>query len=183
MPSKDLVIKDVHERLAQRGGAYGLVRHDGFLMHFPGQDFMLANVTHLETPLDPLQTAPHGGRRARSGRQRHPVSQGRVSDDFRERAHPHVRQSRPPADALDRRPPSAHARRHPEGRSARRRGRPLRLVGRAAQREGSRPLGAVRAGPRLLHPARLHDPAGRRQHRHGRTMCRRRTSRRCRRSA
>ena len=54
---KDLVIKDVHERLAQRGGEYGLVRHDGFLMHFPGRDFMLANVTHFETPLDPLQTA------------------------------------------------------------------------------------------------------------------------------
>jgi hypothetical protein len=51
-----LVIKEVHERLAQRGGAYGLVRHDGFLMHFPGHDFMLANVTHFETPLDPLQT-------------------------------------------------------------------------------------------------------------------------------
>ena len=51
-----LVIKDVHERLAQRGGAYGLVRHDGFLMHFPGHDIMLANVTHFETPLDPLQT-------------------------------------------------------------------------------------------------------------------------------
>src|SRR6185295_17744013 len=54
---KDLVIKDVHERLAQRGAEYGLVRHDGFLMHFPGRDFMLANVTHFETPLDPLQTA------------------------------------------------------------------------------------------------------------------------------
>lgn len=54
---KDLVIKDVHERLATRGAAYGLVRHDGFLMHFPGKDFMLANVTHLETSLDPLDTA------------------------------------------------------------------------------------------------------------------------------
>jgi hypothetical protein len=54
---KDLVITDIHERLAERGGAYGLVRHDGFLMHFPGRDFMLANVTHLETPLDPLQSA------------------------------------------------------------------------------------------------------------------------------
>jgi len=54
--ARDMVIKDVHERLAQRGGIYGLVRHDGFLMHFPGHDFMLANVTHFETPLDPLQT-------------------------------------------------------------------------------------------------------------------------------
>jgi 2-polyprenyl-6-methoxyphenol hydroxylase-like FAD-dependent oxidoreductase len=54
---QDLVIKDVHARLATRGAAYGLVRHDGFLMHFPGKDFMLANVTHLETTLDPRDMA------------------------------------------------------------------------------------------------------------------------------
>jgi hypothetical protein len=51
------VIADVHKRLAERGAHYGLVRHDGFLMHFPGKNFMLANVTHLETPLDPLAAA------------------------------------------------------------------------------------------------------------------------------
>ena len=50
---KDLAIKDVHDRLAERGSQYGLVRHDGFLMHFPGKTVMLANVTHIETPLDP----------------------------------------------------------------------------------------------------------------------------------
>jgi 2-polyprenyl-6-methoxyphenol hydroxylase-like FAD-dependent oxidoreductase len=54
---KQLVIADVHKRLADRGGQYGLVRHDGFLMHFPGRNFMLANVTHFETPLDPLGSA------------------------------------------------------------------------------------------------------------------------------
>src|SRR5688572_9731118 len=54
---KNLVIADVHKRLAERGAQYGLVRHDGFLMHFPGRNFMLANVTHFETPLDPLGTA------------------------------------------------------------------------------------------------------------------------------
>jgi 2-polyprenyl-6-methoxyphenol hydroxylase-like FAD-dependent oxidoreductase len=54
---KQLVIADVHKRLAERGAQYGLVRHDGFLMHFPGRNFMLANVTHFETPLDPLGTA------------------------------------------------------------------------------------------------------------------------------
>jgi hypothetical protein len=54
---KNLVIKEVHERLAAKGGEYGLVRHDGFLMHFPGKNIMLANVTHFETPLDPLGTA------------------------------------------------------------------------------------------------------------------------------
>jgi FAD-dependent oxidoreductase family protein len=53
---KQLVIADVHKRLADRGALYGLVRHDGFLMHFPGRNFMLANVTHFETPLDPLGT-------------------------------------------------------------------------------------------------------------------------------
>ena len=54
---KNLVIADVHARLAERGAAYGLVRHDGFLMHFPGKNIMLANVTHFETPLDPLGSA------------------------------------------------------------------------------------------------------------------------------
>jgi len=54
---KDLVIKEVHDRLAERGSQYGLVRHDGFLMHFPGKTVMLANVTHFETPLDPAAGA------------------------------------------------------------------------------------------------------------------------------
>jgi hypothetical protein len=55
--AKQMVIGDVHKRLAERGDRYGLVRHDGFLMHFPGRNFMLANVTHFETPLDPLGSA------------------------------------------------------------------------------------------------------------------------------
>jgi hypothetical protein len=55
--ARDLVIKEVHDRLAERGGQYGLVRHDGFLMHFPGKNIMLANVTHFQTPLDPLAGA------------------------------------------------------------------------------------------------------------------------------
>jgi hypothetical protein len=54
--AQDLVIADVHRRLAACGNRYGLRRHDGFLMHFPGRDTMLANVTHFETPLDPLGT-------------------------------------------------------------------------------------------------------------------------------
>jgi hypothetical protein len=51
-----MVIGDVHARLAAKGSDYGLVRHDGFLMHFPGKNQMLANVTHVETPLDPMAT-------------------------------------------------------------------------------------------------------------------------------
>ncbi len=54
---KDMVIDEVRDRLTSRGAAYGLVRHDGFLMHFPGKTFMLANVTHIQTDLDPLAAA------------------------------------------------------------------------------------------------------------------------------
>jgi 2-polyprenyl-6-methoxyphenol hydroxylase-like FAD-dependent oxidoreductase len=49
-----MVIADIHARLTDKGHAYGLVRHDGFLIHFPGKNQMLANVTHIETPLDPM---------------------------------------------------------------------------------------------------------------------------------
>jgi hypothetical protein len=54
---QSMVLKDVHARLAERGHLYGLVRHDGFLMHFPGKNIMLANVTHFETPMHPASTA------------------------------------------------------------------------------------------------------------------------------
>jgi len=50
----DLVVDDVLERLAAVGEEYGLVREDGHLMHFPGKEFMLANINHMETPMDPL---------------------------------------------------------------------------------------------------------------------------------
>ena len=52
--AKDLMIEDVRARLKERGERYGLVRHDGGLIPFPGKHFMLANITHLPTPLDPL---------------------------------------------------------------------------------------------------------------------------------
>ncbi len=51
---EDLQITEVRERLAAKGHEYGLVRHDGWLMHFPGKNFMLANINHFETPLDPV---------------------------------------------------------------------------------------------------------------------------------
>jgi len=54
---KDMVMKDIRDRLATRGSEYGLIRHDGSLVHFPGKQVMLANVTHLETSMDPLAAA------------------------------------------------------------------------------------------------------------------------------
>jgi hypothetical protein len=53
----DMQIAEVRERLAEKGREYGLVRHDGWLMHFPGKNFMLANINHFETPLDPVGAA------------------------------------------------------------------------------------------------------------------------------
>jgi hypothetical protein len=54
---KEMNIEEVRARLAERGAQYGLVRHDGWLMHFPAKGFMLANINHVQTPLDPLATA------------------------------------------------------------------------------------------------------------------------------
>jgi hypothetical protein len=54
---ESLDMEDVRKRLQTHGAPYGLVRHDGWLMHFPGKTFMLANITHFETPTDPLGTA------------------------------------------------------------------------------------------------------------------------------
>ena len=46
--------EEVYARLRERGAHYGLVRHDGFLFAFPGKGVALANITHFETPMDPL---------------------------------------------------------------------------------------------------------------------------------
>jgi hypothetical protein len=51
---KDLDVPAVRTRLAEVGARYGLVRHDGWLMPFADQGFMLANINHIQTPLDPL---------------------------------------------------------------------------------------------------------------------------------
>ncbi|MGQ2943127.1 MAG: FAD-dependent oxidoreductase [Blastomonas fulva] len=54
---KELSMPDVAARLRAEGADYGLVRHEGFLMHMPGMNVMLANITHFETPLDPVAAA------------------------------------------------------------------------------------------------------------------------------
>ena len=47
--------EQIYARLREAGHRYGLVRHDGFLFAFPGKGTALANITHFETPLDPLK--------------------------------------------------------------------------------------------------------------------------------
>ena len=53
----ELDMPAVRERLKAAGPKYGLVRHDGWLMPFADQGFMLANINHMQTPLDPLGAA------------------------------------------------------------------------------------------------------------------------------
>jgi hypothetical protein len=53
----DLDMPEVRNRLKEKGAAHGLVRHDGWLMPFPEKGFMLANISHMPTPLNPLDAA------------------------------------------------------------------------------------------------------------------------------
>jgi ribulose 1,5-bisphosphate synthetase/thiazole synthase len=45
---------DLAHRLAAKGPPQGLLRQDGFVFAFPGSGEALVNMTHLETPLDPV---------------------------------------------------------------------------------------------------------------------------------
>lgn len=49
--------EQIYARLREVGSGYGLVRHDGFLFAFPGKGTALANITHFETPMDPMGAA------------------------------------------------------------------------------------------------------------------------------
>ncbi len=44
-------------RLAAKGASYGIRRHDGFIFAPPGSGEALVNMTHVETPLDPLEAS------------------------------------------------------------------------------------------------------------------------------
>jgi flavin-dependent dehydrogenase len=46
---------DVAARLKQKAKDYGLTRESGFAFVFPGKDIALVNMTHVETPLDPVE--------------------------------------------------------------------------------------------------------------------------------
>jgi len=46
---------EVAERLRQKAKDYGLTRESGFAFVFPGKGIALVNMTHVETPLDPIE--------------------------------------------------------------------------------------------------------------------------------
>ncbi|MGB0629803.1 MAG: FAD-dependent oxidoreductase [Alphaproteobacteria bacterium] len=43
---------DMQQKLAERADDYGLIRKDGFVFAFPGHGTALANMTHVETPMN-----------------------------------------------------------------------------------------------------------------------------------
>lgn len=48
---------ELQRRLETKGDGYGLLRHDGFVFAVPGEGIALVNMTHAETPLDPVMMA------------------------------------------------------------------------------------------------------------------------------
>ncbi|MFT5486880.1 MAG: 2-polyprenyl-6-methoxyphenol hydroxylase-like FAD-dependent oxidoreductase [Paracoccaceae bacterium] len=48
---------EMQDRLSKRADHYGLIRKDGFVFSFPGHGTALANMTHVETPLDAVAYA------------------------------------------------------------------------------------------------------------------------------
>lgn len=66
---ESLDMDQVEDRLSEVGDEYGLERKGGGLWHFPEKNFMLANITHMETHETPLGYAEmvwEGRRRADS---------------------------------------------------------------------------------------------------------------------
>src|SRR5262249_18403555 len=47
--------EEVAQRARAKAAEYGLVRTDGFAFVFPGRGTALVNLTHVETPLDPIE--------------------------------------------------------------------------------------------------------------------------------
>ncbi|HUK58838.1 MAG TPA: FAD-dependent oxidoreductase [Stellaceae bacterium] len=49
--------EELSARVKERAAAAGLVRHDGFAFVFPGRGTALVNLTHVETPLEPVASS------------------------------------------------------------------------------------------------------------------------------
>ncbi len=55
-PSRD----ELAERVGEKAESYGLVRKNGIAFYFPGRGTAVLNITHVETPLDPLEASRKG---------------------------------------------------------------------------------------------------------------------------
>ena len=51
---------ELSERIRERGGAYGMLRRDGFAMSFPGRATAVVNMTHIENPMEAFSASLSG---------------------------------------------------------------------------------------------------------------------------
>jgi flavin-dependent dehydrogenase len=65
----------LNARLRQKAADYGLVRDRGFAFVFPGRATALVNLTHVETPLEPVAASRKRARRQGAGRSGPALSQ------------------------------------------------------------------------------------------------------------
>ncbi|WP_163264684.1 FAD-dependent oxidoreductase [Chelativorans alearense] len=52
--------EELAARIEKKAGEYGLIRHNGLVFYFPGKDVAVLNMTHVETPLDPIEASRTG---------------------------------------------------------------------------------------------------------------------------
>ncbi|SDY61538.1 FAD-dependent oxidoreductase [Citreimonas salinaria] len=52
--------EDLAARIAEKAESYGLIRRNGLMFYFPGKDVAVMNMTHVETPLDPIEASRTG---------------------------------------------------------------------------------------------------------------------------
>ena len=105
-PTRD----EIGARMKEKGDEYGLVRREGLAFIIPGRGVAAMNMTHVETPLDPLEASARtlDGRDQADRAVDFPAP--RVSGLFREMPRARLRLSGHSANALDRRAPAAHRR-------------------------------------------------------------------------
>jgi FAD dependent oxidoreductase len=52
--------EEMSQVIAEKADEYGLTRKNGLAFYFPGKDVAVLNMTHVETPLDPLEASRTG---------------------------------------------------------------------------------------------------------------------------
>ena len=106
-PTRD----ELGARMKEKGDEYGLLRREGLAFIIPGRGVAAMNMTHVETPLDPLEASA----RTLDGRDQADravdLPAPRIPRLLRRGARAFLRAARHPADALDRGAASLNRRR------------------------------------------------------------------------
>ena len=146
--------EEVVSRLREKAESYGLVRRDGFAFAFPGRGLALVNMTHVETPLEPIAASRNALEgKAQADKVVRFLADG-VPGGIRQCPRAHLRLSRHPPNPVDRRPGAALDRRCAGRHAFPGCRRADRLAGGAAQSAGRHCLGGLRRGSHALRAVR-----------------------------